>query len=222
MAGRKKAIAASPPSAIAARSTVPPSRPGAAKLAADYLDRVTLIKVAADLADEVGWSKLTLSAVAKHVDRHVTSLYAHVDSLAALRREVALLATDELADLVWKAVLARTRDDALREIAGVYRAFSVRHPGRAAAILSVDYRRDRDAAAKAARLAEPIQATLRSFGLDEERVHIAHRVFSATVRGLTLAVPVGERVSDAARDDTFEQAVALFAAALSSGGWPAT
>ncbi len=188
--------------------------------ATDYLDRVTLVRVAADLADEAGWSKLTLSAVAKAVDRHVTSLYAHVDSLAALRREVALLATEELADAVWKAVLARTREDALRAIATVYRSFSLEHPGRAAAILSIDYRNDPGFAATAERLAEPVQATLRSFGLGEEQVHIAHRVFSATVRGLTLAVHSDEHTPDPIRDETFDQAIALFATALASGAWP--
>ena len=94
---------------------MPPPR-STTRNTADPLDRVTLVGIAADLADEVGWSKLTLSLVAKRVERHVTSLYAHVDSLEALRREVAMSATDELADQVWKAALARTREDALRAI----------------------------------------------------------------------------------------------------------
>ncbi len=211
------------PAMAATKKAAPATAAGGrsrAVLAADYLDRVTLIRVAADLADEIGWSKLTLSAVAKHVDRHVTSLYAHVDSLAALRREVALLATDELAEVVWQAVLARTREDALRAIAAVYRAFSLDHPGRAAAILSVDYRRDPVYSAKAARLAEPVQATLRSFGLDDAQVHVAHRVFSATVRGLTLAVNSDEHTAEAEHDETFDQAIALFGTALSGGHWP--
>ena len=72
-----------------------------------YLDKATLVRVAADIADRDGWSKLTLSQVAKEVNRHVTSLYAHVDGLDALRREVTMLALEELADEVWQAALGR-------------------------------------------------------------------------------------------------------------------
>ena len=63
-----------------------------------FLDRVTLIEAAADLADVVGWNDLTLSRVAEAVDRHVSSLYSHVDGLDALRREVARLANAQLRD----------------------------------------------------------------------------------------------------------------------------
>ena len=78
-----------------------------------YLDRDDLIRVAADVADRDGWHNLTMSSVAKEVDRHVTSLYGHVDGLDGLRREVQLLVFDELADALWRAALGRTRDDAL-------------------------------------------------------------------------------------------------------------
>ena len=63
-----------------------------------YLDRDDLIRIAADVADRDGWNNLTMSSVAKEVDRHVTSLYGHVDGLEGLRREVQLLVFDELAD----------------------------------------------------------------------------------------------------------------------------
>jgi AcrR family transcriptional regulator len=57
-----------------------------------FLDRDTLVATAADLADKIGWTELTLSKVAEAVDRHVSSLYSHVDGLDALRREIAVLA----------------------------------------------------------------------------------------------------------------------------------
>ena len=84
---------------------------------------------AADLADEIGWNELTLSQVATTVDRHVSSLYTHVDGLDALRREVAVLAVTELADVVWEASVGTGGADALAAIAEAERDFGRAHPG---------------------------------------------------------------------------------------------
>jgi AcrR family transcriptional regulator len=195
--------------------------PAAEKPAERYLDRPTLIRAAADLADEHGWNRLTLSLVARTVHRHVTSLYAHVDSLDALRRDVALLAADELAERVWTVALGRTREDALRAITEVYRAFSREHPGRAAAMLSADHRNDPEMQQKGRRLAEPIHATFRSFGLVDDQVVQAHRVFSSAVRGLGQAEAANVFPADGLLDETVEQMIRLFVVALESGQWPA-
>jgi hypothetical protein len=68
--------------------------------------------------------------------------------------------------------------------------------------------------ARATRLAEPVRAVFRSFGLDEAHAAVAHRVFSATVNGFA-------RPAAKADVDDFHQAVALFVEGLSSGRWPA-
>lgn len=186
----------------------------ATRRATPYLDLETLVRTAADLADRDGWSALTLSQVAKEVDRHVSSLYAHVDNLAALRREIGLLALDELAGEVWRAALGKVRGDALAAIAEVYRDFFLHHPGRVAAMHAERAPGDVEFSRRGLHLAEPVRAVFRSFGLDEERAAVAHRVFSATVGGFG-------RPSARASDDDFHQAVALFVTGLSSGAWPA-
>ena len=178
-----------------------------------YLDRETLVRAAADLADREGWPAVTLSAVAKDVDRHVSSLYAHVDGLAGLHAAVALLAFEELSEEVWRAALGRTRGDALHAVAAVYHDFALAHPGRTAAVQAQRHTDDADLAAAGLRLAEPVRAALRSFGLEDAQVLVAHRLFSATVFGLLR--------SDERHDD-LHHAVELFVLGLSSGEWPAT
>jgi AcrR family transcriptional regulator len=177
-----------------------------------FLDRDAVVRAAADLADREGWAAMTLSQVAKDVDRHVTSLYAHVDSLAGLRRAIALLALEELSDNVWRAALGKVKGDALQAIAEEYRAYAIAYPGRTAAIIAEHDTTDSELAAKGTRLAEPVRATLRSFGLDDRRVAVAHHAFSATVDGF---------VHTGRGKDDFDQAVALFVLGLSSGAWPA-
>jgi len=192
----------------------------AARTAGPYLDKTTLVGVAADVADRDGWANLTLSQVAKEVNRHVTSLYGHVDSLDALRREVALLALEELADEVWKAALGRSGEDALAAIAAVERAYSRDHPGRSTAMFTFSRSDDEELRARGLRLAEPVRATFRSFGLTDDQVSMAHSVFSSALRGLVLA-EITDTFAFGNLDETHEQLIGLFVVALSSGNWPA-
>lgn len=193
--------------------------PAAARVSGPYLDKATLVRVAADVADRDGWSNLTLSQVAKEVNRHVTSLYAHVDSLDALRREVALLALKELADEVWKSALGRSGEEALVAIAAVERAYSRDHPGRSTAMFTFSRSDDEELRARGLRLAEPIRATFRSFGLDDEQIALAHSVFSSALRGLVLA-EITDTFAFGDLDQTHDQLIRLFVVALSSGSWP--
>lgn len=182
-----------------------------------YLDRDTLIAAAAELADTNGWNELTMSKVAEMVNRHVSSLYSHVDDLDALRREVVLLAVTEIGDVVWEASIGRSGVDALTAIAQAERNFARLHPGRMAALrahLGVDDSEFRD---QALRIAVPIRTVLASFGLNEQQVAIAHRVFSATVRGL---VEPGTPLGTSDDDIALQATVTLFVTALESGSWP--
>ena len=185
----------------------------------DFLDKATLVQAAAEVADRVGWSDLTLSEVAREVDRHVTSLYAHIEGLDDLRREITLLALDEMSDAVWRATLGHVREDALGEIAQVLRRYCEEHPARAASVVLTKHGSDPEQVSKAERLAEPIRATLRSFGLTEKQVFHAHRVFSASIWGFTQG-EAGELFPDGEVDETFDQLLELFFFALKSGKWP--
>jgi AcrR family transcriptional regulator len=189
-----------------------------ASLARAPLDRAALVRAGAGVADRDGWSNLTLSEVAKSVDRHITSLYAHVDGLDALRRQIALLAVDELGELLWAAALGRTGADALRTIATVERDYARRHPGRLTAMTTGVRGADPEFAAKAKRMSEPLRATLRSFGLAEDRIPRAHSAFSCALRGLVLAETT-DSVPSGNGDATFEALLDLFISGLESGTW---
>ncbi|MEX1217334.1 MAG: TetR/AcrR family transcriptional regulator [Acidimicrobiales bacterium] len=183
------------------------------------LDSETLVVAAANLADAEGWSGLTLSRIAESVDRHVSSMYSHVDNLEALRREIALLAVTELADVVWEATVGRSGAEALAALAKAELGFARTHPGRMAALrdyLGADDPAFRD---QAQRIAKPIRTVLKSYGLNEQQVAVVHRVFSATVRGLVEpSMPLEQSIGDA----TMQSAVALFVTALEGGTWPKT
>ncbi|MEU6715674.1 WHG domain-containing protein [Nonomuraea sp. NPDC046802] len=91
-------------------------------------DRVT--EAAADLADEVGFDNVTVSALARRFGVKDASLYSHVKNLQDLRIRVAILAARELADLLTAATAGRAGKDSLVAFANAWRAFAGTRPGR--------------------------------------------------------------------------------------------
>jgi hypothetical protein len=60
------------------------------------------------------------------------------------------------------------------------------------------------------RLHQPLAATFRSFGLDDEQAPAAHEIFGATINGLVNTGGVAR----------LDDAVALFVVAMSTRAWP--
>jgi AcrR family transcriptional regulator len=138
-------------------------------------DRVA--REAADLADEVGFDKLTVAAVARRVGVADASLYAHVRNLAELRERVAALATGELADALGEAVAGLAGSEALRAFADAYRDFAHGRPGRYAATqLPVE-------SEGGGRVVAACAALLRGYALDETARIDAIRLLCSTFHG---------------------------------------
>ncbi|GAA1132097.1 TetR/AcrR family transcriptional regulator [Kribbella jejuensis] len=92
-----------------------------------------LAAAGAELADELGFDQLTVSALARHFDVQVASLYSHVRNSEDLKTRIATVALTELADQAAAALAGRSGADALTAMADVYRTYAREHPGRYAA-----------------------------------------------------------------------------------------
>ncbi|MFG2634605.1 TetR/AcrR family transcriptional regulator [Streptomyces sp. NPDC048362] len=92
-----------------------------------------LVRAGAELADEVGFDQVTVSALARRFDVKVASLYSHLRSSQDLKTRIALLALEEMADRAAEALAGRAGTDALTAFANVYRDYAREHPGRYAA-----------------------------------------------------------------------------------------
>jgi len=171
-----------------------------------------------ELADAEGIGAVTLGRVAREVGCHVTSLYTHIASIDDLHVRMAVAVQAELAQRLWQAALGRTGVAALQALSGVYRDYGETKPNRTWLLFAMTTTDDARFHDGAQFLAEPIRATLRSFGLDDGRVRHAHRAYSAAMRGFLLAEAQGMYGDDA--DTTFRQIVGLFAGALERGDWP--
>ncbi|MDX3589342.1 TetR/AcrR family transcriptional regulator [Streptomyces europaeiscabiei] len=144
-------------------------------------DRITAAAV--DLADQVGFENVSLSALARHFGVKDASLYSHVRNLQDLRGRMALLAGGEMIDLIAAAVAGRAGKDALAAFAGAYREYALRHPGRYAATqLPVDQALVTDSPALR-RTAEITYGMLRAYGLEEPDLTDAVRLLRSTFHG---------------------------------------
>ena len=97
------------------------------------LDPTAVTVAGAALADEVGFSRLTMSLLAERLGVRTPSLYKHVTSQADLAHRIAGLALNELADAIRDATQGRSGSEALVADAHAMRRWVLAHPGRYAA-----------------------------------------------------------------------------------------
>jgi AcrR family transcriptional regulator len=180
-----------------------------------------VVEEAARLADEVGWDRLTLAALAKRLGIATPSLYKHVEGLDALLGEVALLSIHELTETMRDAAVGRAGPDALRSVCHAYRGYVHEHPGRYAA--TVRAARDDEALAAQRRgaaqeAAEVVFAVLRGYGLDDTSCVDATRALRSALHGFTSIEAAEGFGLDRDVDSSFEAMVGALDRALRSWG----
>ncbi|CAL9340695.1 hypothetical protein SUDANB105_00267 [Streptomyces sp. enrichment culture] len=178
-----------------------------------------LIQAGAELADEVGFDQVTLSALARRFDVKVASLYSHLRNSQELRTGIALLALEELADRAADALAGRAGKDALTAFANVYRDYAREHPGRyAAARLRLDP--ETAAAGAGVRHARMTRAILRGYDLTEPDETHAVRMLGSVFHGyVSLELSGGFSHSEPGSEETWARILDALDALLRN--WPA-
>lgn len=158
-------------------------RYGGWRMARAGLNADRVAEAAADMADEVGFGSVTMSALARHFGVKDASLYSHVKNVQDLRTRVALLAIRDLVDRIEAAVAGRSGQGALAAFAGAYREFALEHPGRYAA---TQIQLDPAVAASSDDVRRTLELTggmLRSYGLGDPELTDAVRLLRSTFHG---------------------------------------
>jgi AcrR family transcriptional regulator len=181
------------------------------------LDWHTVVETAAELADTDGLDSLTLAALAGRLGVRSQSLYAHVDGLDGLQRDLALHGVLLLGAELRSAVIGRSGRDALRIIGETYLSFAERHPGLYAATIrdSSDDEELHDANLNAA---EALMRVIESFGLHGSDVVHAHRAIWSAIHGFVTIQQAGAMRLAAPPAETFHRMLAVFADALEDEG----
>jgi AcrR family transcriptional regulator len=169
------------------------------------LDPAAVVAAGAALADEVGPANLTMGLLAERLGVRTPSLYKHVAGQDDLNRRIAVLALNEVADVVGAATQGYAGRDALAAAARAFREFVVSHPGRYAATLGVEPTGPDDPLVVAARRGlEPFAAVLRGYDIPVADRDHALRMLRSLVHGFaTLQAANGFQWS-ADVDESFE------------------
>jgi len=147
------------------------------------LTQAAVVSAAAAVADAEGLAAVTLAKVAAQLGVKSPSLYAHVDGLPGLRRQLAGRGAREVADASQAAAAGRSGRDALEAVANTWRAYARAHPGiYAAAQVVTDLEAPEAAAASTAAL-DVIYAVLRGYGLEDDEATHAARTVRSTLHG---------------------------------------
>lgn len=94
------------------------------------LDRETIIKAAAGIADKEGAASVTLKTLANKLGVRSPSLYKHFSGgLDELNTELMLYGWRTLEEEIANAAIGRSRDDAIIAICNSYRNFAYEHRG---------------------------------------------------------------------------------------------
>jgi AcrR family transcriptional regulator len=159
------------------------------------LTRAIVVAEAARLADDVGFDRLTLAALAARLGVAVPSLYKHVDGLDAVRRGVTLGAIRELGDVLAAAITepAATGHPGARlmALADAYRAFAAGHPGRYAATVRAASPGDPEHAAASDAVLRTVFAVLEERGLTGDDAIDATRALRAALHGFVALEAAG-------------------------------
>jgi len=177
------------------------------------LDRATVVETAAALVDERGLSGFTLARLATRLGIRSQSIYAHVDGLDGLHRELALLSLDELGQRLGRSAMGRTGRNALHALADTHAAFAAERFG----LYSCSLRSpegDEELAERINDVTRPWHAVLASFGLRQSEVIHHHRALWAAIHGFVTLRHQGLMTRAASPDRSFTLMIDVFADAL--------
>lgn len=174
------------------------------------IGRKEIVTAAAELADQHGLSKLTLTLVAQRLGVKTPSLYNHLDGLAELKKELAIWGMQLLKEAIREAAVGKAKDQAVLAIAIAYRSFAHSRPGLYRAIIGAPDRECLEQKEAIGALMAVIKTVLTEYGLPErEHIH-AVRGLRSMMHGFVTLEMAGWFIGAVEREDSYLQLIATF------------
>ena len=177
------------------------------------LDRQSVVKAAARLVNAEGAEALTINRLARELGVQPPSLYNHIESLAGLWRELALLSTIALGDRIKQAAIGKSGPAGIRAVAQAYRTYIQEFPG----LYHANLRASRNFESLDPRLQaaeeQVVQVALvmiESFGLSGDEAIHAVRALRSLVHGFATLEVAGGFGLPLSLDESFDRLVEMF------------
>lgn len=174
------------------------------------LTPASVTEAGAALADEVGLENLGMGSLAERLGCRPPSLYKHVGGLGDLTHRIGVLAMDQMADAVGRAIQGRSGSEALAAAAQALRTFVREHPGRyAAGNAARPTGPDDPLVAASERVLAVLGASLRGYPLEGEQEVHALRMLRSLLHGFATLEQSGGFMIETDVDASFAWMLAL-------------
>ena len=182
------------------------------------LDKNTIVKCAAELANESGLDKVTLKDIAQRLGIRPPSLYNHIGSLDELRRELMLYGWREMEDIVIRAAIGISGYDALRSMCRAFYGYATQNKGVFEAMLWYNKYADQSAMNATSEMFSVIYRVLDSVKIPREKAEHLIRTLRGFLEGFSLLVNNSAFGHPADIDESFEISLEVIIAGIRTMG----
>lgn len=178
------------------------------------VDLERVLQTAITLADESGLEAVTLKTVAERLGIQIPSLYNHISGLPGLRYEMNLWGVRQLTDMMRRAAVGKSGDNAIISIAHAYRSFALQHPGVYPLTPRAPTADQPELIAAAAELLDIVLAVLEPYGFSEEDKLHAVRALRSVMHGFVGLEAAGGFGMNLDREESFRRLLQWFIVGL--------
>ncbi len=147
------------------------------------LNEAVILQAAGDLADHEGVEAVSLAAVSQRLRVQPTSLYNHIEGADGVKRGLAALGAEQLANRLVRAAVGKSGEQAVYALGDAYRGFAKEHPGLYAATLRAPRKEEARYIAAAETILEVVGAALAPYRLSRRDLVDAIRGLRSLVHG---------------------------------------
>jgi AcrR family transcriptional regulator len=181
------------------------------------LDKNAVVQAAAEILNAEGVQALTLSRLAEKLEIRSPSLYNHVDGLAGLQQDLAVLNARLLADRFSEAAIGKSGSELFMDVSQAFREYVKEYPGLYMSTLrssGTQQVQDPNLQREEERMMKVGLAIMASLGLQGEDAIHGLRAFRSMVHGFaTLEVAGGFGLPQDC-DESFRKLVLALVAGL--------
>jgi AcrR family transcriptional regulator len=147
------------------------------------LNEAVILQAAGDLADEEGLDSVSLAGLAHRLQVQAPSLYNHIAGVDGVRRGLAALGAEQLANRLVRAAVGKSGEQAAYALGDAYRSFAKEHPGLYAATLRAPKKDETRYIAAAEVILEVVGAALEPYRLSKRDLIDSIRGLRSLVHG---------------------------------------
>jgi AcrR family transcriptional regulator len=174
------------------------------------LSEAVIVGAAADLADAEGLDAVSLVRLAARLRVQAPSLYNHVAGQDGIRRGLAAMAAEQMAERLTRAAVGKSGEDAVFAVAAAYRSFARERPGLYSAMQRAPEPDEARYQAAAERILDVIGAALEPFRLNGDDLIDAIRALRSLVHGFVALEAAGGFGLKRDVDRSFDAALTVY------------